>query len=136
MSSEVDDSICVKAIAGPQIRGDISVGGSHISAMNYLEIIVSKSGRCLRNEYNISELKSRKGEIAVLGLEPMTGKLSVDSSYLFRHFFTKVFSDPFFIIRALYNLRVSLVDKIRHCPYSVISKYSTMVIDQFLKLSE
>ena len=110
--------------------------GCHIRTMDNFEIIISKSGCRLRNKDNIAELKSGKCKISVVCLKTMTGELTVNSCYLFRHFLTEVFCSPFFIIGADYNLRICFIDKIRHSPYSVISKYSTMVIDQFLKLSE
>ena len=97
MCSEVDNSIGIKTIASPKIGCDISMRGSHISAMNDFEIIISNSGGCLRNEYDVAELESCKGKISVLGLKTMTGELAINSSDFFRHFFTKVFCNPFFI---------------------------------------
>ena len=50
--------------------------GGHISAMNDFEIIVTDSGGCLRDEHNVTKLKSCKSKISVLGLKAMTGELA------------------------------------------------------------
>ncbi len=132
----MDDCIGIKAVTCPKIRSDVSMRGCHIRTMDNFEIIISKSGCRLRNKDNIAELKSGKCKISVVCLKTMTGKLTINSCYLFRHFLTEIIYSPFFIIGAGYNLRIGFFDKIRHCPCRVISEYPTTVIDQFLKHCE
>ena len=86
VGAEVHQGIGSETVPGPQISGNIIMGRSCIRAVNYLEVIVAKTGGCLRNKHYISELESCESEIPSIA-EAMSGERSVDRIDIGTHFF-------------------------------------------------
>ena len=88
---EMNESIRLESVLGPQIRCNIGMRRCGIGAMDYLEIIVAHPGRKLRKQHHIAEPEPCKGKIAFRSGHIASGKFPVHGHSLGIHVISERF---------------------------------------------